>query len=189
MRADDLAPFTLEPSIEMSELINHIKANRYHPSVGTDILPTDFYYQFYIMIQRSRHKKYLPVTVPSEIDWQNDAAYRFFLSLKPKNLLHAMASTFPIKNCWSSIFIRSANVQSTFRQRNKFLSKVQRLVRNQNRGSELFDRIRSSFSRSSLSGKYINRVFPNFDQVSRSTSANHEQEYNRSESLCSKHLS
>ncbi|WP_279281888.1 helix-turn-helix domain-containing protein [Enterococcus gallinarum] len=82
--ADDLAPFTLEPSIEMSELINHIKANRYHPSVGTDILPTDFYYQFYIMIQRSRHKKYLPVTVPSEIDWQNDAAYRFFLSLKPK---------------------------------------------------------------------------------------------------------
>lgn len=82
--ADEISPFTLTPSVEMHELIHYIQENRYHASVGTDILPTDFYYQFYIMIQRSAHGNPLILPNADLADWKTDENYQYFLSLKPK---------------------------------------------------------------------------------------------------------
>lgn len=82
--ADEISPFTVAPSVEVNELMHYIKENRYHASVGTDILPTDFYYQFYIMIQRSAQGKLLVLQEDSSTRWQQDENYQYFLSLKPK---------------------------------------------------------------------------------------------------------
>lgn len=80
---DEISPFTLEPSVEVDELMYYIKKNRYKVSVGTDILPTDFYYQFYIMIQRSAQNKFLHIPHIAQMDWSADPIYQYFLSLKP----------------------------------------------------------------------------------------------------------
>jgi hypothetical protein len=82
--ADEISPFTLKPSVEIHELMHHLEENRYQPPVGTDILPTDFYYQFYIMIYRSSQKKYLSIPEIEALDWNNDKTYQFLISLKPK---------------------------------------------------------------------------------------------------------
>lgn len=82
--ADEISPFTLKPSVETDELMHYIKENRYQATVGTDILPTDFYYQFYIMIHRSAQNKYLSIPEIEQMDWSSDPTYRYFLSLKPK---------------------------------------------------------------------------------------------------------
>lgn len=82
--ADEISPFTLKPSVEVNELMHYLEENRYQPSMGTDILPTDFYYQFYIMIYRSSQRKYMPVPNIEGMDWEKDDTYQFLLSLKPK---------------------------------------------------------------------------------------------------------
>lgn len=81
---DEISPFTLKPSVEVNELIHYLEENRHLPSVGTDILPTDFYYQFYIMIYRSSQGRYIPIPDKEAMDWKNDETYQFLLSLKPK---------------------------------------------------------------------------------------------------------
>lgn len=81
---DKIPPFNLEPSVEIDELMRVIEENIHHAAAGTDILPTDFYYQFYIMIQRSAQKNYLDLSTLDNMDWQSDVNYQYFLSLKPK---------------------------------------------------------------------------------------------------------
>lgn len=82
--ADEISPFSLEPFVEIDELLRVIEENLHHAASGTDTLPTDFYYKFYIMIQRSGKKNYLNLSKLENMDWRSDVNYQYFLSLKPK---------------------------------------------------------------------------------------------------------
>ena len=84
--ADEISPFTLKPSVGVDKFIHDIQANPHQTTVGTDITPSDFYYQFYIMIQRSSQNKHLVISQIRQQEWNKDETYQYFLSLKPKIL-------------------------------------------------------------------------------------------------------